>query len=236
MKKQLATLLAVTALGIGVLSGCGVSAASNSTGSSSDSAGAIEITNVSYDPTRELYAAYNDLFAKHWKEKKGQDVSVVQSHGGSGKQALEVANGLQADVLLAWENEAFLSLDEHPGEYEIVVPSVSILCQPTVSVVDEVVDKRGTRDVATEYLNYLYSDEAQKLEAEWYYRPSDQDILKQFEYQGQSNTISELPQDGKWIITNVDLTDISHFGGWTEASKKHFADGGLFDSIYEEKN
>ena len=122
------------------------------------------------------------------------------------------------------------------GEYEIVVPSVSILCQPTVSVVDEVVDKRGTRDVATEYLNYLYSDEAQKLEAEWYYRPSDQDILKQFEYQGQSNTISELPQDGKWIITNVDLTDISHFGGWTEASKKHFADGGLFDSIYEEKN
>lgn len=301
MKKQLATLLAVTALGIGVLSGCGLSAASNSTGSSSDSAGAIEITNVSYDPTRELYAAYNDLFAKHWKEEKGQDVSVVQSHGGSGKQALEVANGLQADVvtlalegdvdavkdaglidegytsefpldsspytstivflvrknnpkniqdwddllrddvgvitpnpktsggarwnylaawyyfeskgesekdilanmktlyehvlvldsgargattsfvengqgdvLLAWENEAFLSLDEHPGEYEIVVPSVSILCQPTVSVVDEVVDKRGTRDVATEYLNYLYSDEAQKLEAEWYYRPSDQ--------------------------------------------------------------
>lgn len=332
MKKQLSTLLAVTALGIGVLSGCGVSAASSSTGSSSDSAGAIEITNVSYDPTRELYAAYNDLFAKHWKEEKGQDVSVVQSHGGSGKQALEVANGLQADVvtlalegdvdavkdaglidegytnefpldsspytstivflvrkdnpkniqdwgdllrddvgvitpnpktsggarwnylaawyyfeskgesekdilanmktlyehvlvldsgargattsfvengqgdvLLAWENEAFLSLDEHPGEYEIVVPSVSILCQPTVAVVDEVVDKRGTRDVATEY-------------------------------QGQSNTISELPQDGKWIITNVDLTDISHFGGWTEASKKHFADGGLFDSIYEEKN
>ena len=77
MKKQLATLLAVTALGIGVLSGCGVSAASNSTGSSSDSAGAIEITNVSYDPTRELYAAYNDLFAKHWKEEKGQDLSLI---------------------------------------------------------------------------------------------------------------------------------------------------------------
>lgn len=106
MKKQLTTLLAVTALGIGVLSGCGVSAASSSTGSSSDSAGAIEITNVSYDPTRELYAAYNDLFAKHWKEEKGQDVSVVQSHGGSGKQALEVANGLQADVVtLALEGD-----------------------------------------------------------------------------------------------------------------------------------
>ena len=106
MKKQLATLLAVTALGIGVLSGCGSNAASSSTGSSSDSAGAIEITNVSYDPTRELYAAYNELFAKHWKEEKGQDVSVVQSHGGSGKQALEVANGLQADVVtLALEGD-----------------------------------------------------------------------------------------------------------------------------------
>ena len=196
----------------------------------------IQLLNVSYDPTRELYEQYNKAFSAHWKQQTGDNVVIRQSHGGSGKQALEVANGLQADVLLAWENEAFLSLDEHPGEYEIVVPSVSILCQPTVSVVDEVVDKRGTRDVATEYLNYLYSDEAQKLEAEWYYRPSDQDILKQFEYQGQSNTISELPQDGKWIITNVDLTDISHFGGWTEASKKHFADGGLFDSIYEEKN
>lgn len=158
MKKQLATLLAVTALGIGVLSGCGVSAASSSTGSSSDSAGAIEITNVSYDPTRELYAAYNDLFAKHWKDRTYQ-----------------------------W-------------------------CSPT-----EV-------------------QESRRLRLQMDFRPSDQDILKQFEYQGQSNTISELPQDGKWIITNVDLTDISHFGGWTEASKKHFADGGLFDSIYEEKN
>lgn len=102
-------------------------------------------------------------------------------------------------------------------------------------MVDEVVDKRGTRDVATEYLNYLYSDEAQKLEAEWYYRPSNEEILKQFKYVGDSNTITELPKDGKWIITNVDLTNISHFGGWTEAGKKHFQDGGVFDSIYEVK-
>ena len=97
------------------------------------------------------------------------------------------------------------------------------------------VDKRGTRDVATEYLNYLYSDEAQKLEAEWYYRPSNEDILKEYAYGGDTNTITEIPSDGKWIITNVDLTDIAHFGGWSEATEKHFADGGLFDSIYEEK-
>ena len=363
MRKKFITLLTVTALGLGVLTGCGSGRGTDNTSASqADTTKSVEITNVSYDPTRELYAAYNELFATHWKEEKGQDVSVVQSHGGSGKQALEVANGLQADVvtlalegdvdavkdaglieegytsefpldsspytstivflvrkgnpkniqdwndllkdgvgvitpnpktsggarwnylaawyyfesqgesedeieqnmkklyenvlvldsgargattsfvengqgdvLLAWETEAFLSLDEHPGEYEIVVPSVSILCQPTVAVVDEVVDKRGTRDVATEYLNYLYSDEAQKLEAEWYYRPSNDEILKQFEYAGGSNTITELPKDGKWIITNVDLTDISHFGGWTEASEKHFKDGGVFDSIYEEK-
>ena len=257
MKKQLATLLAVTALGIGVLSGCGSNAASSSTGSSSDSVGAIEITNVSYDPTRELYAAYNDLFAKHWKEEKGQDVSVVQSHGGSGKQALEVANGLQADVVtLALEgdvdavkdagliDEGYTSefpLDSSPYTSTIVflvrkdnpknIQDWGDLLRDDVGVITP-----NPKTSGGARWNYLYSDEAQKLEAEWYYRPSDQDILKQFEYQGQSNTISELPQDGKWIITNVDLTDISHFGGWTEASKKHFADGGLFDSIYEEKN
>ena len=266
-----------------------------------DEGDGLEITNVSYDPTRELYKAYNQLFSKHWLETRKQNVNVVQSHGGSGKQALEVANGLEADVvtlalegdvdavknaglikegyvknfpldsspytstivflvragnpkniqdwndlvrddvgvvtpnpktsggarwnylaawyyfekqgqseeqiiasirklfqnvvvldsgargsttsfvengqgdvLVAWENEAFLSLKEYPGKYEIVVPSVSILCQPTVAVVDEVVDERKTREVATEYLNYLYSDDAQRLEAQWYYRPSNQ--------------------------------------------------------------
>lgn len=321
---------------------------------------AIEITNVSYDPTRELYAAYNELFAQHWKEEKGQEVSIVQSHGGSGKQALEVANGLEADVvtlalegdvqvvadagliepgfteefeldsspytstivflvrkgnpkdikdwddllkdgvgvitpnpktsggarwnylaawkyfeeqgqseeevtesmrklyqnvlvldsgargatttftengqgdvLIAWENEAFLSLEETPGEYEIVVPSVSILCQPTVAIVDEVVDDRGTREVAEEYLSYLYSDEAQRLEAENYYRPSNEEILKDYVLESNENAITELPTDGKWIINNLTLTDISYFGGWGEAGEKHFADGGVFDSIYE---
>lgn len=326
---------------------------------SGNSAGII---NVSYDPTRELYASYNELFQKHWKEENGQEVTITQSHGGSGKQALEVANGLpadvvtlalegdvdavvdagliekgyvdefpkdsspytscivflvrkgnpknisgwedllsgdvgvitpnpktsggarwnylaawyyfekqglneqeitekirtlfenvlvldsgargsttsfvengQGDVLLAWENEAFLTLDEHPGEYEIIVPSVSILCQPTVAIVDEVVDRRGTRDICTEYLNYLYSDEAQRLEAEWYYRPSSKEILNEYIYEGTSNTLAGIPADHKWIITDTDLTDIAHFGGWEEAADKHFSDGGIFDSIYENK-
>ena len=361
MKKRIASIVLAVTLSLGALAGCGSSQSAES-GTQNQKAESVSITNVSYDPTRELYEAYNKLFQKHWKEEKGQDVEITQSHGGSGKQALEVANGLpadvvtlalegdvdavkdaglidegytkefpldsspytstivflvrkgnpkditdwddllrddvgvitpnpktsggarwnylaawyyfekqgfsedeikekmktlyenvvvldsgargattsfvengQGDVLLAWENEAFLSLDEHPGEYEIVVPSVSILCQPTVAVVDQVVDKNGTRDVATEYLNYLYSDEAQKLEAQWYYRPTTDSVLKEYTYEGSSKTITELPKDGKWIITDIDLTNIDHFGGWSKASEKHFADGGVFDSIYEEK-
>ena len=100
---------------------------------------------------------------------------------------------------------------------------------------DKVVDQRGTRKVSEEYLKYLYSDEAQKLEAQWYYRPSNEKILKEYSYKGSGNTIDKLPKDKKWIITDVDLTNIQHFGGWSEASKKHFSDGGEFDSIYEEK-
>lgn len=364
-RKRAIAFTAAAILGLSALTGCGNQTggdgASNS-GSGSSSSDAIEITNVSYDPTRELYEAYNKIFIEHWKEETDQDVTVTQSHGGSGKQALEVANGLEADVvtlalegdvqvvadagliepgytsefdldsspytstivflvrkgnpknlqdwddliedgvgiitpnpktsggacwnylaawyyfeqqgqsedevlesmkklysnvlvldsgargatttftengqgdvLLAWENEAFLSLKENPGEYEIVIPSVSILCQPTVAVVDEVVDNRGTRDVAKGYLEYLYSDDAQKLEAENYYRPSNETILAEYATTGNSNVITEIPSDGKWIITNVNLTDINYFGGWTEAKAKHFADGGLFDSIYEEK-
>ena len=107
MRKKFITLLTVTALGLGVLTGCGSGRGTDNTSASqADTAKSVEITNVSYDPTRELYAAYNELFATHWKEEKGQDVSVVQSHGGSGKQALEVANGLQADVVtLALEGD-----------------------------------------------------------------------------------------------------------------------------------
>lgn len=318
------------------------------------------IINVSYDPTRELYESYNKLFTEHWKQKTGQGIEIIQSHGGSGKQALEVSNGLEADVvtlaleqdiraisdtgmiaddfvkrfpkqsapytstivflvrggnpkkiydwndllrknvgvitpnpktsggarwnylaawyyfqkqgksekqilksmetlyknvlvldsgarasttsfvengqgdvLIAWENEAFLSLEEYPGEYEIVVPSASIICQPTVALVDEMVKKHGTTDVSTEYLSYLYSKEAQKTEADNYYRPVDTEISKQYEILNDERNIKTIPKDHRWIVKNVDLTDIEHFGGWKEAATKHFSDGGLFDRIYE---
>ena len=360
LTKAVATALTVVTIAgtLTSLTGCGIGKAADDV----DYSKSVEITNVSYDPTRELYASYNELFTKHWKELHGQDVSIVQSHGGSGKQALEVANGLEADVvtlalegdvdtikdagliedgytsefdldsspytssivflvrkgnpkniqdwndllkdgvgvitpnpktsggarwnylaawyyfekqgqseaqieesikklyknvlvldsgargatttftengqgdvLIAWENEAFLALKEDPDKYDIVVPFVSILCQPTVAVVDEVVDERGTRGVATEYLSYLYSDEAQELEVQNYYRPSNKDILNKYATTSTGNTITELSADGKWIVTNVELTDIAHFGGWNEATKKHFKDGGVFDKIYEKK-
>lgn len=360
LTKAVATALTVVTIAgtLTSLTGCGIGKAADDV----DYSKSVEITNVSYDPTRELYASYNELFAKHWKELHGQDISVVQSHGGSGKQALEVANGLEADVvtlalegdvdtirdagliengytsefdldsspytssivflvrkgnpkniqdwndllkdgvgvitpnpktsggarwnylaawyyfekqgqsetqieesikklyknvlvldsgargatttftengqgdvLIAWENEAFLALKEDPDKYDIVVPSVSILCQPTVAVVDEVVDERGTRGVATEYLSYLYSDEAQELEAQNYCRPSNKTTLEKYATESKGNTITELSADGKWIVTNVELTDIAHFGGWNEATKKHFKDGGVFDKIYEKK-
>jgi sulfate transport system substrate-binding protein len=346
MKKRVLSVLLASVLAAGVLAGCG----SNSETDTADTATAdkVTITNVSYDPTRELYQAYNELFAEHWKEQTGQDVEITQSHGGSGKQALEVANGLEADVvtlaleydvkavqdagliedgwvdefdldsspytstivflvrkgnpkniqdwddlvkdgvgvitpnpktsggarwnylaawayadklyngdeeqikefvkklyqnvlvldsgargattsfveneqgdvLIAWENEAYLSIQDHPDDYEIVTPSISILAQPSVAVVDAVVDKRGTREVATEYLNYLYSDEAQKIAGDNFYRPSNQEILQQY-----ADTFD----------LNINLVTIKDFGGWDAAQEKHFADGGVFDEIYEQK-
>ena len=352
MKKKLFGILSVAILSAAVMAGCGSGSGSGS-GSDTETADnssseKVTLTNVSYDPTRELYAAYNDLFAAHWKEKTGQDIEITQSHGGSGKQALEVANGLEADVvtlgleydvkavqdagliedgwvnefdkdsspytstivflvrkgnpknihdwgdlvndgvgiitpnpktsggarwnylaawayadklyngdetqikefmrklfqnvlvldsgargatttfvengqgdvLLAWENEAYLSMQDYPDEYEIITPSISILAQPSVAIVDEVVDKRGTREAATEYLQYLYSDEAQRLEAENYYRPSNEAILQEY-----ADTFD----------LNINLVTIQDFGGWDEAQEKHFADGGIFDEIYEQQ-
>lgn len=362
MKKALSLLL-VGSLLVSALTGCG-SVAKATTGTSTEAGGnaeVIELTNVSYDPTRELYAAYNELFKTHYEETFGGKINITQSHGGSGKQALEVANGLEADVvtlalegdvqvvanaglidegftkefdldsspytstivflvrsgnpksiydwddlvrddvgvitpnpktsggamwnylaawyyfeqqgqsedeilasirklysnvvvldsgargattsfvenkqgdvLLAWENEAFLSLKEYPGEYEIVVPSVSILCQPTVAVVDEVARKHSTEAAATEYLKYLYSEEAQEIEAQNYYRPSNKDVYSKYVFSAEGNTITEVPADGKWINDNIVLTNIEHFGGWDKARAVHFADGANFDQIYEQ--
>ena len=364
-KKRILSLIVAATLGASLIACGNTSSGEVKEGSDKISAAnageVIELTNVSYDPTRELYVAYNELFAKHYQEEFGQTVDITQSHGGSGKQALEVANGLEADVvtlalegdvqvvadagliddgftsefdvdsspytstivflvrsgnpkkiydwndlirkdvgvitpnpktsggamwnylaawyyfeqqgqsekeildsikklyanvvvldsgargattsfvenkqgdvLIAWENEAFLSLQEYPGEYEIVVPSVSILCQPTVAVVDEVAKKHGTEDVAKEYLSYLYSDEAQEIEAKNFYRPSTKSIYDKYVFSTDSNTITEVPSDGKWINDNITLTDINHFGGWKKARADHFADGANFDSIYEQ--
>ena len=313
------------------------------------SAAAADITllNVSYDPTRELYQDFNTAFAKHWKAKTGDNVTVKQSHGGSGKQARTVIDGLEADVvtlalaydidaiaergllapqwqkrlqhnsspytstivflvrkgnpkgikdwgdlvkpgiavitpnpktsggarwnhlaawgyalrqpggseasarefisklyknvpvldsgargatttfvergigdvLLAWENEALLAIKElGPEKVEIVAPSVSILAEPPVSVVDKVADKHGTRKVAEAYLEYLYSDEGQDIAAKNYYRPVVEKITKKY-----------AAQYPKVKLFTVD--DIA--GGWTKAQKAHFADGGLFDQIYQ---
>lgn len=347
MKRSLIVggLILAAVLSTGVFSSCSKKTTASSTSSSNQkkSLKKVSITNVSYDPTRELYQNYNQLFAKYWLEKTGQEVEIAQSHGGSGKQALEVANGndadvvtlalewdvqaiadagritdknwvkkfpldsspytstivflvrkgnpknikdwddvvkpgigvitpnpktsggarwnylaawayaqqhnlepkdfikklyknvlvldsgargatnsfvqnKQGDVLLAWENEAFLSVQEDPDGYEIITPSISILAQPSVAIVDEVVDLRGTREVATEYLNYLYSEDAQRLEGENFYRPSNPKILQEFA------DVFDL---------NVKLVTINDFGGWAAAQKEHFSDGGVFDQIYE---
>lgn len=320
-----------------------------------------EIINVSYDPTREFYKDYNQAFRDYYYQKTGIKVDIVQSHGGSGKQALEVSNGLQADVvtlaleadvdavkdaglikegyisrlpkssspytstivflvrkgnpkniqdwddlvrkgiqvitpnpktsggarwnylaawyyfekqglnenqilkkmrqlyknvivldsgargstttfvengqgdvLIAWENEAFLTLEQNPGEYELIVPSASILCQPTVAEVDTVTKEHGTQQTAEAYLRYLYSAKAQNLEAQHFFRPTTESILKKYQDPTKSRIIRSVPKDGHWIITNIDLTNIDHFGGWQRTTAKHFDDGGLFDRIYSQ--
>src|SRR5687767_7750134 len=306
----------------------------------------VTLLNVSYDPTRELYEQYNAAFAKHWKAKTGDDVRIKQSHGGSGKQARTVIDGLPADVvtlalagdidaiaangkllpinwqsrlthnsspytstivflvrkgnpknirdwgdlarpgvsvitpnpktsggarwnylagwawalqqpggneatakdyvrklfknvpvldtgargstttfvqrgigdvLLAWENEAFLSIKELGADkVQIVIPSLSILAEPPVTVVDKVVLRRGTRDAATEYLKYLYSPEGQEIIARNFYRPIDPQVAAKYEK----------------TFPKLNLVTIKDFGGWATAQKVHFADGGVFDQIY----
>ena len=121
------------------------------------------------------------------------------------------------DVLLAWENEAYLALEESPGQLEIVVPSVSILAESPVAVVDKVVDRRGTRALAEAYLQYLYSPEGQEIAAKRHYRPRDQNVAARFA--------------GNFAKVKLFTIDEA-FGGWQKAQKTHFADGGVFDQIY----
>jgi len=314
-------------------------------GAPARAADTVTLLNVSYDPTRELYEDFNPAFAKYWKAKTGQDVKVNQSHGGSGKQARSVVDGLAADVvtlalaadvdgiatagkllpvnwesrlpnnsapytstivflvrkgnpkgikdwgdlikpgigvitpnpktsggarwnylgawawakhqpggsdatartfvtqlyknvpvldagarastttfvqrgigdvLLAWENEALLAIKElGPDKLQIVVPSLSILAEPSVAVVDKVVLRRGTREVATEYLKYLYSKEGQEIIAKNYYRPRDADVAAKY--------AAQYPK--------LNLVTIKEFGGWTKAQSEHFSDKGVFDQI-----
>lgn len=306
----------------------------------------VNLLNVSYDPTRELYRDFNAAFAKHWKEKTGDNVSVDQSHGGSGAQSRAVIDGLRADVvtlalagdidpiakignllpadwvkklpnnsapytstivflvrkgnpknikdwddlvkkgvevitpnpktsggarwnylaawafakkqgkddvgaqefvrqlfknvpvldtgargstttfvqrgigdvLITWENEAFLAVNElGADEVEIVVPSISILAEPSVAVVEENAKANGTLEVATAYLNYLYTKEGQALAAKHYYRPRDAEVLAAHAK----------------IFPKLELVTIDDFGGWVKAQPYHFSDGGIFDKIYQ---
>ena len=148
-------------------------------------------------------------------KKLYQNVLVLDSGARSATTSF-VENG-QGDVLIAWENEAFLSVQDDPDKFEIINPSISVLAQPSVTVVDEVAENRGTADISKEYLNYLYSDDAQRIAADNYYRPVDQKILEEY------SDVFDL---------TMELKTIDDFGGWQEVQEKHFADGGIFDQIY----
>ncbi len=309
----------------------------------------VTLLNVSYDPTRELYVEFNAAFTKYWKAKTGQDVTIKQSHGGSGKQARSIIDGLdadvatlalagdtdaivknggwiakdwqkrlphnaspytstivlavrqgnpknikdwddlirpdvkvitpnpktsggarwnylaawefakrkygsdakakefvaklygnvpildtgargstitfaqrgQGDVLIAWENEAFLLEKEFGSKFDVVAPALSILAEPAVAVVDKNVDKKGTRAVAEEYLKYLYTEEGQDIIGKNFYRPAVSDKAK-------TKYASQFPKIKLFTIDEA-------FGGWEKADKEHFADGASFDQIYTKK-
>ena len=157
---------------------------------------------------------------------------AVLDSGARGSSTTFAENG-QGDVLIAWENEAFFALQEYPGEYEIVVPSASVLCQPTVAKVDEVTQMNGTEELADAYLSFLYTDDAQRLEAQNFYRPVNKDIQKEYEASSDSRNIKEILSDGKWIVKDIDMADIGYFGGWEAATQKFFSNGGIFDKIYD---
>ena len=332
--KRIKTIISIVIM-MSLLSGCSIKANNY-----------IEIVNVSYDPTRELYEQYNERFMKYWKDKTGQDVEIIQSHGGSGKQARSVIEGNnadvvtlalardidaikeqglidegwidefgnnsapynstivflvrkdnpkqikdwddlirddvevitpnpkssggacwnflaawsyakekyngdedkikdfikklyqnvlildsgarastttfvengQGDVLIAWENEAYLTLKDKKDEYEIISPSISILAEPSVAIVDENVNNNNTLEVSKAYINYLYDEDNQRLIAENYYRPTNPKILKEY--------------SDKFDL-NIKMSKIDDFGGWKKAYNDFFADGKVFDQIYK---
>ncbi len=161
----------------------------------------------------------SDAKAQDFVKKLYENVPVLDT-GARGSTITFVQRGV-GDVLLAWENEALLALKEFgPEKFEIVVPSISILAEPTVAVVDKVVDKKGTRKVAQAYLEYLYSDEGQQIAARNYYRPTNHKVKADF-----------AKQFPKLELFTIDQA----FGGWAKADKAHFADGRSFDQIYAKK-
>jgi sulfate/thiosulfate-binding protein len=157
--------------------------------------------------------------AKEFVKKLYRNVPVLDS-GARGATTTFVERGI-GDVLLAWENEALLSQKEFgKDKFEIVYPSQSILAEPPVAVVDKVVDKHGTRKVAQAYLEYLYSDQGQEIAAKHFYRPRSKAIAEKY--------ANQFPKINLFTIDEV-------FGGWEKAQKIHFADGGIFDQIYQKK-
>jgi sulfate/thiosulfate-binding protein len=161
----------------------------------------------------------NDAKAKEFIAKVYGNVPVLDS-GARGSTVTFAERGI-GDVLLAWENEAYLSLKEFGADkFDVVYPPISILAEPPVAIVDKVVDKRGTRAVATAYLEYLYSPEGQEIAARNYYRPTDKTVAAKYE--------KNFPAIKLFTIDDT-------FGGWTQAQRTHFADGGVFDQIYTRK-
>ena len=148
-------------------------------------------------------------------KKLYENVSVMDS-GARGSTTTFVENG-QGDVLIAWENEALATLDSYPGKYEVIDPSVSILAQPSVAIVDDNAKSNKTEEVSKEYLDHLYSDDAQRLIGESGYRPANETVLNEF--------------SDKFDL-NIRLWSINDYGGWDEAYKTYFDDGAMFDEIY----
>ena len=145
------------------------------------------------------------------------DNVTVMDSGARGATTTFVENG-QGDVLLAWENEAIATVSEYPDEYEIISPSVSILAQPSVAIVDENAKKNGTEEVAKDYLHYLYTEEAQRIIGKNGYRPSNETVLNEF---------------ADKFDLNMNLTNINEFGGWDQAYEDFFKDGAIFDEIHQ---